>query len=307
MEKISIIGSGNVGASTALLIAQKDLADVTLIDIVEGLPQGKALDIMESGPIEGFDRKIIGTNDYSEMKNSDITVVTAGLARKPGMSRLDLLHKNSSIISSIIENIVQYAPETMIMMVTNPLDVMTYLALKRSGFESNRVFGQAGVLDSSRLRCFIAMELGVSVEDISAMVLGGHGDSMVPLPRYSTVSGIPITELLSSNVIDRLVERTRKAGGEIIKHLKVSSAYYSPAASIVQMIEAVLKDKKRILPTSAYLNGEYGLKDICVGVPTILGSDGVEKIIELKLSENELKSLHNSAAVYRDALQTIFD
>jgi malate dehydrogenase len=307
LEKISIVGSGNVGASTALLIAQKDLADVTLIDIVEGLPQGKALDIMESGPIEGFDSRIIGTNDYSELKNSEITVVTAGLARKPGMSRLDLLHKNSSIISSIIKNIVKYAPKTKIIMVTNPLDVMTYLAFKRSGFESNRVFGQAGVLDSSRFRCFIAMELEVSVEDISAMVLGGHGDSMVPLPRYSSVSGIPLTELLSSEDIDRLVERTRKAGGEILSHLKVSSAYYSPAASIVQMIEAVLKDKKRILPTSAYLNGEYGLEDVYVGVPAILGSDGVEKIIELKLSKNELKSLHNSASIYREALQKIYN
>jgi malate dehydrogenase len=305
MNKVSIIGAGNVGASTARLIAQKELADVVLVDIVEGLPQGKALDILESGPIEGFDSKIIGTNSYQEIQNSKITVVTAGLPRKPGMSRLDLLEKNHRIVKSIIQNIVDTVPETIIVMVTNPLDVMTYVAFKESGFKSSHVLGQAGVLDSSRFRSFIAMELGVSVEDVQSMVLGGHGDSMVPLPRYTTVSGIPVTELLSSEVIERLINRTRKAGGEIIAHLKTSSAYYSPAAAIVQLVESILKDKKRIVPVSAYLNGEYGLKNVYVGVPVKLGTQGVEEIIELNLTEDELKALQRSAAIYVEAIKTL--
>lgn len=305
MNKVSIIGAGNVGASTARLIAQKELADVVLVDIVEGLPQGKALDILESGPIEGFDSKIIGTNSYQEIKNSKVTVITAGLPRKPGMSRLDLLEKNHRIVKSIIQNIVDTAPETIIVMVTNPLDVMTYVAFKESGFKSSHVLGQAGVLDSSRFRSFIAMELGVSVEDVQSMVLGGHGDSMVPLPRYTTVSGIPVTELLSSDVIERLINRTRKAGAEIIAHLKTSSAYYSPAAAIGQIVESILKDKKRIVPASSYLNGEYGLKNVYVGVPVKLGSQGVEEIIELELTEDELKALQRSAAIYVEAIKTL--
>jgi len=305
MNKVSIIGAGNVGASTARLIAQKELADVVLVDIVEGLPQGKALDILESGPIEGFDSKIIGTNSYQEIQNSKVTVVTAGLPRKPGMSRLDLLEKNHRIVKSIIQNIVDMVPETIIVMVTNPLDVMTYVAFKESGFKSSYVLGQAGVLDSSRFRSFIAMELGVSVEDVQSMVLGGHGDSMVPLPRYTTVSGIPVTELLSSEVIERLIDRTRKAGGEIIAHLKTSSAYYSPAAAIVQLVESILKDKKRIVPVSAYLNGEYGLKNVYVGVPVKLGAQAVEEIIELELTEDELKALQRSAAIYVEAIKTL--
>ncbi|MEE8323997.1 MAG: malate dehydrogenase [Candidatus Bathyarchaeia archaeon] len=305
MNKVSIIGAGNVGASTARLIAQKELADVVLVDIVEGLPQGKALDILESGPIEGFDSKIIGTNSYQEIKNSKVTVITAGLPRKPGMSRLDLLEKNHRIVKSIIQNIVETAPETIIVMVTNPLDVMTYVAFKESGFKSSHVLGQAGVLDSSRFRSFIAMELGVSVEDVQSMVLGGHGDSMVPLPRYTTVSGIPVTELLSSDVIERLINRTRKAGAEIIAHLKTSSAYYSPAAAIGQIVESILKDKKRIVPASSYLNGEYGLKNVYVGVPVKLGSQGVEEIIELELTEDELKALQRSAAIYVEAIKTL--
>jgi malate dehydrogenase len=305
MNKVSIIGAGNVGASTARLIAQKELADVVLVDIVEGLPQGKALDILASGPIEGFDSKIIGTNSYQEIKNSKVTVITAGLARKPGMSRLDLLEKNHRIVKSIIQNIVDTAPETIIVMVTNPLDVMTYVAFKESGFKSSHVLGQAGVLDSSRFRSFIAMELGVSVEDVQSMVLGGHGDSMVPLPRYTTVSGIPVTELLSSDVIERLINRTRKAGAEIIAHLKTSSAYYSPAAAIGQIVESILKDKKRIVPASSYLNGEYGLKNVYVGVPVKLGSQGVEEIIELELTEDELKALQRSAAIYVEAIKTL--
>ncbi len=305
MNKVSIIGAGNVGASTARLIAQKELADVVLVDIVEGLPQGKALDILESGPIEGFDSKIIGTNSYQKIKNSKVTVITAGLPRKPGMSRLDLLEKNHRIVKSIIQNIVETAPETIIVMVTNPLDVMTYVAFKESGFKSSHVLGQAGVLDSSRFRSFIAMELGVSVEDVQSMVLGGHGDSMVPLPRYTTVSGIPVTELLSSDVIERLINRTRKAGAEIIAHLKTSSAYYSPAAAIGQIVESILKDKKRIVPASSYLNGEYGLKNVYVGVPVKLGSQGVEEIIELELTEDELKALQRSAAIYVEAIITL--
>jgi malate dehydrogenase len=305
MNKVSIIGAGNVGASTARLIAQKELADVVLVDIVEGLPQGKALDILESGPIEGFDSKIIGTNSYQEIKNSKVTVITAGLPRKPGMSRLDLLEKNHRIVKSIIQNIVDTAPETIIVMVTNPLDVMTYVAFKESGFKSSHVLGQAGVLDSSRFRSFIAMELEVSVEDVQSMVLGGHGDSMVPLPRYTTVSGIPVTELLSSDVIERLINRTRKAGAEIIAHLKTSSAYYSPAAAIGQIVESILKDKKRIVPASSYLNGEYGLKNVYVGVPVKLGSQGVEEIIELELTEDELKALQRSAAIYVEAIKTL--
>lgn len=305
MNKVSIIGAGNVGASTARLIAQKELADVVLVDIVEGLPQGKALDILESGPIERFDSKIIGTNSYQEIKNSKVTVITAGLPRKPGMSRLDLLEKNHRIVKSIIQNIVDTAPETIIVMVTNPLDVMTYVAFKESGFKSSHVLGQAGVLDSSRFRSFIAMELGVSVEDVQSMVLGGHGDSMVPLPRYTTVSGIPVTELLSSDVIERLINRTRKAGAEIIAHLKTSSAYYSPAAAIGQIVESILKDKKRIVPASSYLNGEYGLKNVYVGVPVKLGSQGVEEIIELELTEDELKALQRSAAIYVEAIKTL--
>ncbi len=305
MNKVSIIGAGNVGASTARLIAQKELADVVLVDIVEGLPQGKALDILESGPLEGFDSKIIGTNSYQEIKNSKVTVITAGLPRKPGMSRLDLLEKNHSIVKSIIQNIVDTAPETIIVMVTNPLDVMTYVAFKESGFKSSHVLGQAGVLDSSRFRSFIAMELGVSVKDVQSMVLGGHGDSMVPLPRYTTVSGIPVTELLSSDVIERLINRTRKAGAEIIAHLKTSSAYYSPAAAIGQIVESILKDKKRIVPASSYLSGEYGLKNVYVGVPVKLGSQGVEEIIELELTEDELKALQRSAAIYVEAIKTL--
>lgn len=305
MRKVSVIGAGNVGTSTAHLIVQRELADVTLLDIVEGMPQGKALDIMQGGPMEGYDCKIVGTNDYEDIENSDVTVVTAGLARKPGMSRLDLLRENARIVSSVTKSIVENAPETIILVVTNPLDVMTYLAFKESRFESNRVFGQSGVLDSSRFRCFIAMELEVSVEDVSAMVLGEHGDSMVPLPRYSAVSGIPVTELLPADAIERLVERTRKAGGEILSYLKMSSAYYAPAAAVVQMVEAVLKDKKRVVPASAYVKGEYGLKDIYVGVPIKLGAGGVEEVIELRLTDKELEALHRSAAISREAIKEL--
>lgn len=305
MQKVSIIGAGHVGATTAHLLALKEIANVTLVDIIDGVPQGKALDMLEGRSLEGSDSNIIGTNSYDAIAASDITIVTAGVPRKPGMSRLDLLQQNAQIITSVIQSVVQNAPDTIILMVSNPVDVMTYLAYKRSGFESHRVVGQAGVLDSSRFRGFIASELGISAENVQAMVLGGHGDSMVPLPRYASVSGIPLQELLPDTVIERLVKRTRKAGGEIISLLQTSSAYYSPASAIVQMTEAILKDKKRIVPASAYLNGQYGLKDIYVGVPVILGAKGVEAILELNLDDLELKALTRSAAIYRDALNKL--
>ncbi len=303
--KVSIIGGGFVGATAAFQVAQKELADVVLVDIVEGMPQGKALDMMEASPIEGYDCTITGTNSYEDIAGSHIIIVTAGLPRKPGMTRLDLLKKNAAIVEDVTANIAKFAPDSMILTVTNPLDVMTYHTLKISGFPANRVFGQAGVLDSSRFSCFIALELKVSVKDISAMVLGGHGDSMVPLPRYTTVSGVPVTKLLSKDKIDALVERTRKAGTEIVSLLKTGSAYYAPAASAVAMAEAVLRDSKRVLPASVYLRGEYGLEDVCVGVPVKLGSNGVEEIVELDLLDEELEALHRSAAIYKESIKQL--
>jgi malate dehydrogenase len=298
-NKVSVIGAGHVGATVAQYIAEMELADVAMVDIVEGLPQGKSLDLLEASPVRGFDSILSGSNDYKDTANSDIVVITGGLARKPGMSREDLLIKNSGIIKSIAEKVVKESPNSIIIMVTNPLDIMTYLCWKISGFSPNRVFGMAGVLDSSRFRAFVARELDVSVEDVQAIVLGGHGDSMVPLPRYCTVSGIPITELISKEKIDSIVQRTRKAGGEIVAYLKTGSAYYSPGACVAEMVEAVLKNKKRLLPCAAYLNGEYGLKDVYVGVPVILGAGGVEKIVEINLSEEEKNALHASAEAVR--------
>ncbi len=305
MKKVSIIGAGNVGATTALFIAERELADVVLVDIVDGVPQGKGLDMTEAAPINRFDADVKGTNDYSEISGSDVIVVTAGLPRKPGMSRLDLLQKNAAIIGDVAGNVAKYAPESIVIMVTNPVDVMTYHALKVTVFPQNRMIGQAGVLDSARFAAFIVMELGVSVEDISAMVLGGHGDEMVPLPRYSTVSGIPITELLSPEIINRLIERTRKGGSEIVGLLKTGSAFYAPAAAVTRMVETILKDKKRILPCSAYLNGEYGAHDVYIGVPVKLGVSGVEEIIELKLTQDELSSFQNSAKVYKHGIASL--
>lgn len=305
MKKVSVIGAGNVGATTAHLIAQKELADVALVDIIEGVPQGKALDMTEAAPIDRFDAKIIGTNDYAGINGSDIVVVTAGLPRKPGMDRLDLLHKNANIIEDVSTNITKYAPDAVVIMVTNPVDVMTYHAWKVTGFPKNRVIGQAGILDSARFAAFIAMELDVSVEDISAMVLGGHGDEMVPLPRFTTVSGIPITELLPAETIDRLIQRTRKGGSEIVGLLKTGSAFYAPATAVTRMVEAILKDKKRILPCSAHLKGEYGIEDIYIGVPVKLGADGIEKIIELKLTQSELTALQDSARVYKKGISNL--
>ncbi len=294
--KITVVGAGHVGATAAQRIAEKKLAtEVVLVDIVDGIPQGKALDMWESAPIEGFDAKVIGTNTYEATEGSSVVVVTAGLARKPGMSRDDLRDKNAGIIQSVSEQIAKYSPQTKIILVTNPLDVMTYVAFKTTGFESNRVFGQAGILDTARYRTFLSMETGISVRDIQAMVLGGHGDDMVPLLRYTTVAGIPITQLVSKDRLDEIVQRTRQGGGEIVKYLKTGSAYYAPSAAAVEMVEAVVTDAKRLLPCSAWLTGEFGIEDTYAGVPVILGKDGVEKIVEIDLNDEERAMLHESA------------
>ena len=294
-KKISIIGAGFVGATAAHWAAEKELGDVVLMDILEGIPQGKALDLFEASPIEGFDARVVGTKGYEETKDSDVVIVTSGVPRKPGMSREDLLEINKKIIESVVTQVVEKSPKAILIMVTNPLDTMTYLAYKRSGLPKERVIGMAGILDTARFRAFIAMELGVSVEDIQALILGGHGDEMVPLPRYTTVSGIPLSQLLPKETIDRLVDRTRKGGGEIVNLLKTGSAFYAPSAAAIQMTEAILKDKKRILPCCVYLNGEYGLKDICFGVPIKLGAKGVESIIELQLTQEEKALVAKSA------------
>jgi malate dehydrogenase len=301
-KKISVIGAGFVGATAAHWAAEKELGDVVLVDIIEGLPQGKALDLFQAGPIEGFDSNVIGTNGFEETKDSDVVIVTSGVPRKPGMSREDLLDINRKIIESVVAQVVDRSPKTILILVTNPLDTMTYLAYKKSGFPKERVMGMAGVLDTARYRAFIAMELGVSVEDIQALLLGGHGDEMVPLPRYTTVSGIPLFQLLPKETINRLVDRTRKGGGEIVNLLKTGSAFYAPSAGAVQMAEAILKDKKRILPCCVYLNGEYGLKDICFGVPVKLGAKGVDSIIELELTEEEKKLVAKSAESVRKSI-----
>ena len=304
-KKISIIGSGHVGATAALKIAEKELGDVVMLDILEGIPQGLGLDLYESSPIEGFDSAVKGTNNYEDTKDSDIVVVTAGLARKPGMSREDLLLKNTEIIKSVIDQVKKFSPNSILIMITNPLDIMTQLAKKVSGFPKNRVMGMAGILDSGRFRSFIAEALNVSVKDVHTMVLGGHGDAMVPLPRYTTVSGIPITELISADKINAMVERTRKGGGEIVKLLKTGSAYYAPSSAAAEMAEAIIKDTKRILPCSAYLEGEYELNDVYVGVPVKLGSNGVEDIIELKLTADELSALKKSAGIVKENFNKI--
>jgi len=294
-KKISIIGAGFVGATAAHWAAEKELGDVVIVDIIEGMPQGKALDLFQAGPIEGFDARVTGTNAFEDTKNSDVVIITSGVPRKPGMSREDLLETNKKIIESVVAQVVAKSPDTILILVTNPLDTMTYLAVKKSGLPKQRVLGMAGILDTARFRAFIAMELGVSVEDIQALLLGGHGDEMVPLPRYTTVSGIPLSQLLPKEAIDRLVDRTRKGGGEIVSLLKTGSAFYAPGAAAVQMAEAILKDKKRILPSCVYLDGEYGLKDICFGVPVKLGSKGIESVIQIDLNEDEKKLVAKSA------------
>src|SRR5574339_869305 len=280
-KKITVVGAGNVGATAAHWLAAKELGDVVLVDIIEGVPQGKGLDLAEAAPIEGFDVRLIGANTYDETDNSDIVIITAGLARKPGMSRDDLLKTNADIVSKVVDEVVRRSPNSILIVVSNPLDAMCQVALKRSGFPKHRVIGMAGVLDSARMRTFIAEALNVSVENIHAFVLGGHGDTMVPLPRYSTVAGIPITELLPKEKIDALVTRTANGGAEIVGLLKSGSAYYAPAASAVEMVEAILKDKKKILPCAAYLNGQYGVKGLYVGVPVKRGRRGVEQVIEI--------------------------
>ncbi len=300
-KKITVVGAGNVGATAVHWAAERELGDIVLIDILEGTPQGKALDLMEARPVEGFDVAITGTNSYEDTKNSDVVIITAGLPRKPGMSREDLLQKNREIVEPVTQQIVKYSPHCFIIMVSNPLDTMTYLAYKVSGFAKNRVMGMAGILDSARFRTFIAMELNISVEEVQAFVLGGHGDDMVPLIRYSTVAGIPISELIPEDRIRAIVDRTRKAGGEIVNLLKTGSAFYSPSASAVQMAEAILKDKKRILPCAAYLQGEYGLNDMFFGVPVVLGANGVEKIIEVPLTAEEKAAVEKSAREVKES------
>lgn len=304
-KKLSIIGAGFVGATAAHWAAAKELGDIVLVDILEGIPQGKALDLFEASPIEGFDSNVIGTNTYEETRGSDIVIITSGVPRKPGMSREDLLDINRKIIESVVAEVMARSPKAILLMVTNPLDTMTYLAYKKSGLPRERVIGMAGVLDTARYRAFIAMELGVSVEDIQALLLGGHGDEMVPLPRYTTVSGIPLSQLLPKEKIDKLVDRTRKGGGEIVNLLKTGSAFYAPSAGVIQMAEAILKDKKRILPCCVYLNGEYGLEDICFGVPVKLGEKGVESIIELELTDEEKTLVAKSAESVKKSISEL--
>ncbi len=307
MAKVAVIGGGNVGATLAHVLAQGDVAStVTLVDVVEGLPQGKALDMREAGPIQDFDCAVTGTNDAAAgVAGADVVVMTAGLARKPGMDRMDLLKKNLDIVAGAMRAVKEKAPDAVVVMVTNPLDVMTWVALRVTGFPRERVVGMAGVLDSARMRAFIAMELGVSVVDVSAMVLGGHGDTMVPLPRYSTVNGVPITELLPAEAIDRISNRTRAGGAEIVNLLKTGSAYYAPATCSAQMVEAVLKDRGHLLPACVALEGEYGERDICLGVPVILGSRGVRKVVELRLTESEKAILKKSADSVRKGIEEV--
>lgn len=304
-KKITVVGAGFVGATAAHWAAAKELGDVCIIDIVEGLPQGKALDLLEASPVEGFDSYVTGTNDYADTANSDIVIITAGLPRKPGMSRDDLLAKNTAIVKSVTEQIAKHSPNAYLIVVSNPLDAMVYVAHKVSGFPTNRVIGMAGVLDAARFRAFIAMELNVSVEDVNAFVLGGHGDSMVPLARFSTVAGIPLPELLSAEKIEALVDRTRKGGGEIVNLLKTGSAFFAPSASAVQMAESILKDKKRILPCAAYCDKEYGVGGYYVGVPVKLGKNGVEEVIEIKLLSDEKAAFDKSVEAVRELVKNL--
>jgi malate dehydrogenase len=300
--KITIVGAGFVGSTAAHWIAAKELGDIVLVDIIEGIPQGKGLDLLEASPIEGFDLHVVGTNDYADTAGSDVIVVTSGAPRKPGMSREDLIKINANITSDCISKAAPLSPNAVIIMVNNPLDTMAYLAKQVSGFPKNRVVGQAGVLDSARYRTFIAQAAGVSVEDVQAMLMGGHGDEMVPLPRYTTISGIPVTEFISEERLNAIVERTKKGGGEIVALLKTGSAYYAPAAATVQMVEAILKDKKRVVPCAAYLQGEYGLSDLFFGVPVVIGAKGIERILELPLTDDEKALAQRSANLVKDSI-----
>ncbi len=304
-KKVTVVGAGNVGATAAQRLAEKELCDVVLIDIIEGVPQGKALDLAEAAPIEKHDARLTGTNEYDVSAESDIVIITAGIPRKPGMSRDDLLKTNANIMKDVTRKIVRHSPEAVLIIVSNPLDAMCHVAYEASGFPKNRVIGMAGVLDSARFRAFIAMELDVSVESTHAFVLGGHGDTMVPLPRYSTVAGIPITELMSKERIDALVKRTATGGAEIVSLLKTGSAYYAPASAAVEMAESILKDKKKILPCAVYLEGEYGINNLFIGVPVKLGAGGVEKIIQISLTTEEQAALDKSAEAVQELVEAL--
>src|ERR1700677_2155401 len=304
-KKVTVVGGGNVGASCAVNLALKELADVVLVDVVEGIPQGKGLDMLQMGPIEGYDVAITGANDYEATAGSDVVVITAGLARKPGMSRDDLLLANYEVVKSVTEQVVKHSPNAILVLVTNPLDAMCTVAHHVSKFPKNRVVGMAGVLDSARFRTFIAQELNVSVENVTAVVLGGHGDTMVPVVRLSNVSGIPLSELMDKATLDKLVDRTRNGGAEIVKYLKTGSAYYAPAAAAVEMVESILKDKKKVLPCAALLEGEYGINGLYVGVPVKLGSKGIEKIYEIKLTDEEKAALHKSGGAVQELVDVI--
>jgi malate dehydrogenase len=304
-NKVTVIGAGNVGATTAQRIAEAGLADVVLVDIVEGLPQGKGLDLAEAAPVVGHDSRVIGTNDYAETSGSDIVVVTSGLARQPGMSRDDLLAKNAGIVRSVVQAAAQHSPDAVLIVVTNPLDAMCHVAMQASGFPRERVLGMAGVLDSARFRTFIAMELGVSVEDTHAFVLGGHGDTMVPLSRYSTVAGVPITELLPADRVKALEERTANGGAEVVALLKSGSAFYAPAASTFEMVDAILRDRKRVLPCAVYLQGEFGTRDLFVGVPAVLGRGGLERVLEIRLTADEQAAFDASAGAVRELVDKL--
>lgn len=304
-KKVTVVGAGHVGASCAVRLADRELADVVLVDVLEGIPQGKGLDMLQACPVEGTDVKIAGANDYESTAGSDIVILTAGLARKPGMSRDDLLWANYDVVKSTVEQVVKYSPDSILMVVTNPLDAMCHVAHRVSGFPKHRVVGMAGVLDTARFRTFLAEKLDVSVEDVSAFVLGGHGDTMVPLVRYTSVAGIPVSDLLDAATIEQIVQRTRGGGAEIVKYLKSGSAYYAPSAAAVQMTESILKDKKRVLPCSVYLEGEYGIDGLFVGVPVKLGAQGVEKIFEIKLTEEESAALQKSAAAVKELVEVM--
>ncbi|MFN0172213.1 MAG: malate dehydrogenase [Bryobacteraceae bacterium] len=304
-KKVTVVGAGNVGANCALRIAEKELADVVVVDIIEGVPQGKALDLLQSGPVQGYDVMLTGANDYEPTANSDIVVITAGLPRKPGMSRDDLLMANYEVVKAATELAAKYSPNAILVLVTNPLDAMCQTAYVVSKFSKNRVIGMAGILDTARFRTFIAHELNVSMQSVTAMVLGGHGDTMVPLPRLASVSGIPITEMLDAETIERLVNRARNGGAEIVKYLKTGSAYYAPSAATIEMVESILKDQKKVLPCAAYLEGEYGIHDLFVGVPVKLGSMGIEKIYEIQLNGDEKAALHKSAAAVKELVEIL--
>lgn len=304
-RKVSIVGAGNVGATAAYYIAEKVIADIVMVDIVEGMTQAKALDFLHAGPMRGYDVSIRGSDDFSTIADSDLVVITAGLPRKPGMDRMDLLKVNADIVKSAAKHIAAYAPNATVIVVSNPLDVMCHVAFRTTGFAVRRVIGMAGILDSTRFRYFVAAELGCALTDVHAMVLGGHGDQMVPMPRFTTVAGIPITQLMDRPVIDRLVDRTRKGGAEIVGHLKAGSAYYAPAASVAEMAEAILTDRKTLAPCAVYLRGEYGIENLFIGVPVLLGKNGVERIVELDLDESEMELLNGSAEAVRKGVNDL--